>query len=113
MKYVLKLISKSISNKGWEYNEAPDLAANAALARRIATEGMVLLKNDRSFLPISQGAKIALFGATAYKSIAGGTGSSNVNKASYHRYIYRTRKGRLYTKQQIERTLYKIRGISE
>ena len=81
MKYVLKLISKSISNKGWEYNEAPDLAANAALARRIATEGMVLLKNDRSFLPISQGAKIALFGATAYKSIAGGTGSSNVNKA--------------------------------
>ena len=81
VKYVLKLISKSISNKGWEYNEAPDLAANAALARRIATEGMVLLKNDRSFLPISQGAKIALFGATAYKSIAGGTGSSNVNKA--------------------------------
>lgn len=81
VKHVLKLISKSISCKGWKYNEAPDLAANAALARRIATEGMVLLKNDSSFLPIPQNTKIALFGATAYKSIAGGTGSSNVNKA--------------------------------
>lgn len=77
---VLNLILKSISYKGWKYKGAPDLNANAELARNIATEGMVLLKNDSSFLPISKGAKIALFGATAYKSIAGGTGSSNVNK---------------------------------
>lgn len=80
VKRVLSLIRQSISFKGWKYTEAPDLAANAELARQIATESMVLLKNDDSSLPLPAGAKIALFGATAYKSIAGGTGSSNVNK---------------------------------
>lgn len=80
VKHMLKLIFKSISYKGWQYNEAPDLAGNAELAHKIATEGMVLLKNEGSFLPIPEKAKIALFGVTAYKSIAGGTGSSNVNK---------------------------------
>lgn len=80
VKRVLSLVRKSISYKGWTYNEAPDLAGNAELARRIATESMVLLKNDNSVLPLPAGCKIALFGATAYKSIAGGTGSSNVNK---------------------------------
>ncbi len=80
VKHILKLISKSISYKGWQYNKAPDLAGNAELARNIAIEGMVLLKNDSSFLPIPEKTKIALFGVTAYKSIAGGTGSSNVNK---------------------------------
>lgn len=80
VKHLLELIFKSISYKGWQYNGAPDLAGNAELSRNIATEGMVLLKNDSSFLPIPEKAKIALFGVTAYKSIAGGTGSSNVNK---------------------------------
>lgn len=80
VKRVLHLIRKSISYKGWEYKEAPNLIGNAELARQIATESMVLLKNDDSLLPLPAGSKIALFGATAYKSIAGGTGSSNVNK---------------------------------
>ena len=81
VKNLLELILKSVSYNGWKYNQAPDLQKNAELARHIAAEGMVLLKNDSSFLPVSQNTKIALFGATAYKSIAGGTGSSNVNKA--------------------------------
>lgn len=80
VKRVLHLIRKSISYKGWEYKKAPNLIGNAELARQIATESMVLLKNDDSLLPLPAGSKIALFGATAYKSIAGGTGSSNVNK---------------------------------
>ena len=34
---------------------------NAALARKVASEGMVLLKNDEQALPI-KGNKVALFG---------------------------------------------------
>ena len=79
VKQVLQLVAKSISAKGWSYT-APDLKAHATKAREIASESMVLLKNDSSVLPLAHKTKIALFGATAYKSIAGGTGSSNVNK---------------------------------
>ncbi|MEG2401920.1 MAG: glycoside hydrolase family 3 C-terminal domain-containing protein [Muribaculaceae bacterium] len=80
VKNLLNLVLKSISYKGWKYTDAPNLNKHATLARNIATEAMVLLKNDSAALPLKNGAKIALFGATAYKSIAGGTGSSNVNK---------------------------------
>lgn len=77
---VLSLIIRTLSFKGWEYGGAPALDAHARLAREVAAEGMVLLKNDGMTLPLPANRKVALFGATAYKSIAGGTGSSNVNK---------------------------------
>ena len=77
---VLKLITKTITFNGWKFAGAPDLDKNALLSRKVAAEGMVLLKNDSSVLPLDKGTKIALFGATGYMSIAGGTGSSNVNK---------------------------------
>ena len=77
---VLSLIVKTLSYNGWEYKGSPDLDAHARLAREVAAEGMVLLKNDGGLLPLDGTPEVALFGATAYKSIAGGTGSSNVNK---------------------------------
>ena len=76
---VLRVVARSITGKGWHKTE-PDLKAHAAASRTIAGESMVLLKNDKNILPLKRGSKIALFGASAYKSIAGGTGSSNVNK---------------------------------
>lgn len=76
---VLRLDARSLSAKGWKKSE-PDLAANATVSRRLGAEGMVLLKNDASTLPLAKGSGIALFGTGAYMSIAGGTGSSNVNK---------------------------------
>lgn len=77
---VLNLVAKSISAKGWQ-KSYPDLEAHAAASRQLAGESMVLLKNNDNVLPLANGETIALFGATAYKSIGSGTGSSNVNKS--------------------------------
>lgn len=52
---------------------------NAALSRRAAAEGMVLLKNDGA-LPIASGSRIALFGGGAEQTVKGGTGSGDVNE---------------------------------
>ena len=51
---------------------------NRRLARRVAAEGMVLLKND-GVLPL-QSKRIALFGAGARMTVKGGTGSGNMQE---------------------------------
>lgn len=50
------------------------------IARKAASEGMVLLKNDKHLLPLPAGSKVALYGAGATKTIKGGTGSGDVNQ---------------------------------
>lgn len=52
---------------------------NDNLAKRVAIEGMVLLKNDNNVLPIKDKTNIALFGSGARFTIKGGTGSGEVN----------------------------------
>ena len=49
-----------------------------ALAREIAAEGIVLLKND-DVLPLNLSSKIALLGSGAVKTVKGGIGSGDVN----------------------------------
>jgi beta-glucosidase len=53
---------------------------NGAAARRLAEEGMVLLKNDRAVLPLrlEQLKSIAVIGPAAAKAVTGGGGSSRV-----------------------------------
>ena len=51
---------------------------NADRARKIATQGMVLLQNDGT-LPLKETGKIALFGNGARYTVKGGTGSGDVN----------------------------------
>ncbi|HQB03509.1 MAG TPA: glycoside hydrolase family 3 C-terminal domain-containing protein [Candidatus Hydrogenedentes bacterium] len=63
---------------GEEISANPDLEAHAALAREAAAEGLVLLKNDNSCLPLEKAERVALFGKTAYSLIPYGTGSGEV-----------------------------------
>ena len=78
---ILNIILMSPSFKKYAYNDKPELAKDAAISRRAATEGMVLLKNNDNALPLGSGKSIALFGINGYELIAGGTGSGDVNKA--------------------------------
>ncbi len=52
---------------------------HAAIARRAATEGIVLLKNKNGALPLARG-PVALFGAGARNTLKGGTGSGEVRE---------------------------------
>lgn len=54
---------------------------NAQLAKKMACECMVLLKNDGT-LPIQKNIPVALFGNGARNTIKGGTGSGDVNTRS-------------------------------
>ncbi|MCQ2083324.1 MAG: glycoside hydrolase family 3 C-terminal domain-containing protein [Bacteroidaceae bacterium] len=83
---ILEYIVRTPRFNGYKYSENPDLEAHAELVRKAAPEGMVLLKNNADALPFVQAPRVALFGLNAYKSIAGGTGSGNVNKP-YVRHI--------------------------
>jgi beta-glucosidase len=76
VKRVLDLVSKGQAEKP-EYQ--CDLEANHALARTIATESAVLLKNDQEILPLSTKETIAIVGQFAEHPRYQGTGSSLIN----------------------------------
>lgn len=72
------------TNKDSAISEEELLANNAQLSRQVATEGMVLLKNDNQSLPLKKGEKIAIFGEGQINFVKGGGGSGDV-KAYYIR----------------------------
>ena len=58
-----------------------------ALSLKAAEEGMVLLKNEDSLLPLRKGTKLALFGKGTFDYVKGGGGSGDVF-TKYIRNIY-------------------------
>ena len=82
VKHILEVIVKSPAFKKYKFSNNPNLKEHAEITRKVAAEGMVLLKNDNNILPYtSKNVPIAVFGTTSYNFIAGGTGSGDVNEA--------------------------------
>ena len=71
----LVLRANSVKKVGHTY----DAAAHHELARKIAVNSAVLLKNEDKILPVSAGQKIAVIGAMARSPRYQGAGSSIVN----------------------------------
>lgn len=79
---ILSIMLLSPHFQNYKFSNHPDLNAHALVTRQAATDGMVLLKNEKATLPIANSIKkIALLGNTSYAIIKGGTGSGNVNAA--------------------------------
>ena len=103
-----KLLDRNIENllntilqtprfKKYQFSNKPNVKENAEMSRTAATEGMILLKNEKNALPLSKNIKnIALFGNASYDTYLGGSGSGYVataysidivdglNNAGYH-----------------------------
>ena len=78
---VLRAALASPSARGEGGDADVDLAAHAALARRAAGEGAVLLENS-GVLPFTDDIRrLALFGVGSYAPVTGGTGSGDVAEA--------------------------------
>ena len=77
---MLNYIVKTPHFKGYKYSNKPDLTGHAKQVREAGAQGMVLLKNNASTLPMKGIQNVALFGPQAYNTVSGGTGSGMVNK---------------------------------
>ena len=56
-----------------------DLTENYAISRKLASQGMVLLKNENRTLPLGANEKIGVIGNECLELIKGGGGSAQVN----------------------------------
>ncbi len=78
---ILKLVSNSPSFTKQAQDQPLTETENAAIARKAAARGMVLLEN-RNALPLNDTIqRIALFGVSSYRLVAGGVGSGEVYAA--------------------------------
>ena len=68
-----------------DYDSTEDLhTAAAQTARDIEAEGIVLLANNNSALPLAAGSKISLIGQDSVDFVYGGSGSGSVDASSAH-----------------------------
>ena len=74
---ILKIVFRAVDSK--KENAAYDREAHHALAKRIAEECAVLLKNEDSILPLKKCGKIGIIGGFAKEPRYQGGGSSHIN----------------------------------
>ena len=79
---ILEYIVKTHNFRGYEPSNAPDLKAHAKVVREVGADGIVLLKNDATTLPLT-GKRVALFGCTSYDWISGGSGFGGTSVGHY------------------------------
>ncbi|SEL00389.1 beta-glucosidase [Butyrivibrio sp. ob235] len=63
---------------GEDGNKVTASAEHIEISKNAAKEGMVLLKNEKSILPLARGQKVALFGKATIDYVKGGGGSGDV-----------------------------------
>ena len=56
-----------------------DYEKYAELARRVAAEGSVLLRNEDGVLPLQKGQRVSIFGRTQFEHYKSGTGSGGMS----------------------------------
>jgi glycoside hydrolase, family 3 domain protein len=77
---ILELILKCPTFKHYPFTNQPNLKGHAVVAREVAEEGMVLLKNKSQTLPLAK-TQLTVLGNASYSTYVGGTGSGEVSKA--------------------------------
>lgn len=76
---LLEYIVKTPTFNKYQASNAPDLNAHAAITRRAANEGIVLLENN-GVLPLDKRIQtVALYGVCSYEFLSGGVGSGCVH----------------------------------
>lgn len=78
--HILTQVQKSPSYNRYSFSNNPDLNAHAVLARKAATEGIVLLKNNAA-LPIADGKTLATFGVNQVNTYKVALASGDVHAA--------------------------------
>ncbi len=80
---ILELVVKCPSFSNYRFSNDIDRIGHQKLLRRVAAESMVLLKNERSVLPLKPGA-VGLYGVSSYDLIPANMGVNGVNNGVYH-----------------------------
>ena len=75
---VLRYIVSTPRYQGYKFSDAPDLVSHAELARKVAGESIVMLKNDDGILPLKGNEKVAVYGIGSEDFVAVGIGSGHV-----------------------------------
>jgi beta-glucosidase len=79
VKEILRIVVETPTFKGAVASNNPDLEVGAKVARKAAADGMVLLQNNKSALPIQNNVSASLFGVPISEINTGGRGSALVN----------------------------------